>query len=52
MAGMPGPWRGVLPQQQFNLVFLAIVIAVLVATFILLQRLVHSPFGRVLRAIR
>jgi len=52
IAGIPGPWRGVLPPQQFNLLFLAIVVAVLIATFIVLQRLVHAPFGRVLRAIR
>ena len=41
-----------LPPQQFNLVFLAIVVAVLIAAFVLLQRVGHSPFGRVLRAIR
>jgi branched-chain amino acid transport system permease protein len=52
IAGIPGPWRGTLPPQQFNLVFLAIVVAVLIAVFVLLQRLAHSPFGRVLRAIR
>ena len=52
IAGIPGPWRGALTPQEFNLVFLAIVIAVLIVAFILLQRLVHSPFGRVLRAIR
>ena len=52
IAGIPGPWRGTLLPQQFNLVFLAIVIAVLIAAFVLLQRLTHAPFGRVLRAIR
>ena len=52
IAGIPGPWRGVLPPLQFNLLFLGIVVAVLVATFVILQRLSHSPFGRVLRAIR
>jgi branched-chain amino acid transport system permease protein len=52
IAGIPGPWRGTLTPQQFNLLFLAIVVVVLVATFIVLQRLGHSPFGRVLRAIR
>jgi branched-chain amino acid transport system permease protein len=52
IAGIPGPWRGIVTPQQFNQLFLAIVIAVLVATFIVLQRLCHSPFGRVLRAIR
>ena len=52
IAGIPGPWRGILTPQQFNLAFLGIVIVVLIATFGILQRLAHSPFGRVLRAIR
>src|ERR1700722_1401684 len=52
IAGIPGPWRGTLTPQQFNLLFLAIVIAVLIVVFVLMQRLCHSPFGRVLRAIR
>jgi branched-chain amino acid transport system permease protein len=52
IAGIPGPWRGTLSPQQFNLVFLAIVLVVLAVTFVLLQRLARSPFGRVLRAIR
>jgi branched-chain amino acid transport system permease protein len=52
IAGIPGPWRGTLPPQQFNLVFLMIVVAVLIAALVLLQRLARSAFGRVLRAIR
>jgi branched-chain amino acid transport system permease protein len=52
IAGIPGPWRGTLTPQQFNLLFLGIVTAFLIGTFILLQRIAHSPFGRVLRAIR
>jgi branched-chain amino acid transport system permease protein len=52
IAGIPGPWRGTLDPQQFNLLFLIIVIAVLVALFAVAQRLASSPFGRVLRAIR
>jgi branched-chain amino acid transport system permease protein len=52
IAGIPGPWRGIVTPQQFNLLFLAIVVAVLLATFVVMQRLSHSPFGRVLRAIR
>ena len=52
IAGIPGPWRGALTPQQFNLVFLGIVVGVLIVTFVLLQRLGASPFGRVLRAIR
>ena len=52
IAGIPGPWRGSLAPQQFNLLFLGIVVAALVAVFAALQRLCRSPFGRVLRAIR
>jgi branched-chain amino acid transport system permease protein len=52
IAGIPGPWRGILTPQQFNLVFLGIVLMVLAATFMVLYRLGASPFGRVLRAIR
>ncbi len=38
--------------QEFNLVYLAIVLACLVVAVFLLQNLRRSPFGRVLRAIR
>ncbi len=52
ISGIPGPWRGRLSPQDFNLVYLAIVLACLAVTVALLQNLRHSPFGRVLRAIR
>ncbi|HTI79775.1 MAG TPA: branched-chain amino acid ABC transporter permease [Acetobacteraceae bacterium] len=52
IAGIPGPWRGILSPQQFNLMFLGIVVVVLAAVFVVLQRIGRSPFGRVLRAIR
>ncbi len=52
ISGVPGPYRDVLTPQQFNLLYLAIVAAVMVVVYVLLQRLCHAPFGRVLRAIR
>ena len=52
ISGIPGPWRGEVPPSQFNLIFLAIVWSVVIVGFALLVRLSHSPFGRVLRAIR
>jgi branched-chain amino acid transport system permease protein len=52
IAGIPGPWRDALTPQQFNLLFLGIVLAVLAVTFVVLHRISGSPFGRVLRAIR
>lgn len=36
----------------YNLLFLAVVLAILVAVYGFLERLVQSPFGRLLRAIR
>src|SRR6185369_13704879 len=52
LSGIPGPIRGSLDPHLFNLVYLGIVTAVVVVLFFLVERLVQSPFGRVLRAIR
>jgi branched-chain amino acid transport system permease protein len=52
ISGIPGPWRGQVTPQGFNLIFLAVVWTAVVIGFALLSRLSHSPFGRVLRAIR
>ena len=52
LSGIPGPYRGVLGPELYNLLFLAIVAAVVTIAFILAERLATSPFGRVLRAIR
>jgi branched-chain amino acid transport system permease protein len=52
IAGIPGPWRGIVSPLQFNSLFLAIVVLVLVVVFLLSRRLGSAPFGRVLRAIR
>jgi branched-chain amino acid transport system permease protein len=52
IAGIPGPWRGIVSPLVFEQRFLAIVVAILAVTVFLLQRLSRSPFGRVLRAIR
>ncbi len=52
ISGIPGPWRGDVSPQGFNLIYLGIVWAAVAVVFVLLARLSHSPFGRVLRAIR
>jgi branched-chain amino acid transport system permease protein len=52
ISGVPGPFRGALTPPQFNLLYLVIVVAAIAAVYVVLQRLCHSPFGRVLRAIR
>ena len=52
LSGIPGPWRSELGPHGFNLFYLGIVVAVVGVAFFLAERLCHSPFGRVLRAIR
>jgi branched-chain amino acid transport system permease protein len=52
ISGIPGPWRGALTPEQFNLFYLCLVAALVIVVFALIDRLAHSPFGRVLRAIR
>lgn len=52
LSGIPGPLRGTLEPHLFNLWYLGITVAVVTVLFFLVERLVHSPFGRVLRAIR
>ena len=52
ISGIPGPWRGRVTPETFNLIYLAIVAVFVVAAFSLLERVRYSPFGRVLRAIR
>ena len=52
ISGIPGPWRGEVSPQDFNLIYLGIVWTAVAVAFVLLARLSHSPFGRVLRAIR
>jgi branched-chain amino acid transport system permease protein len=52
ISGIPGPYRGSLPPEAFNLLYLAIVGTIVAVTYVGAERLRASPFGRVLRAIR
>lgn len=52
ISGIPGPWRGAVSPQEFNLIFLALVWGAVLVAFLVLARVSHSPFGRVLRAVR
>src|SRR5438045_1348382 len=52
LSGIAGPWRGVLTPEAFNLVYLCLVAVLVIVFFILIDRVSHSPFGRVLRALR
>lgn len=51
--GFERPLRAALGDGfTYNLLFLAVVLCLLIATYIFLERLIKSPFGRLLRAIR
>src|SRR3989441_3040645 len=52
ISGIPGPWRGRVTPETFNLIYLGIITVFVLAAFWLLERIRHSPYGRVLRAIR
>jgi branched-chain amino acid transport system permease protein len=52
ISGIPGPWRAALTPGEFNLAYLCLVAAAVMVAFFVVERLSHSPFGRVLRAIR
>jgi branched-chain amino acid transport system permease protein len=51
ISGIPGPWKTALG-RDFNAVYFAILMAVLLAVFLLMRRIDRSPYGRALRAIR
>lgn len=51
ISGIPGPWKRELG-PNFNAVYFVILLAVLVAVFLLVRRIDRSPYGRALRAIR
>ena len=52
ISGIAGPFRSDVSLLQFNLIYLGIVILVLAALYVCCQRILYSPFGRVLRAVR
>jgi branched-chain amino acid transport system permease protein len=52
VSGIPGPFRGSLSPEAFNLVYLAIAGTLVAVAYVGAERLRASPFGRVLRAIR
>lgn len=52
ISGIPGPFRAQLTPFQYNLLYLGIVVLVLCVLYGLSQRILYSPFGRVLHAIR
>ncbi len=51
VSGIPGPFKAALG-PDFNLFYFAIVASACALVFLIMRRIDHSPYGRVLRAIR
>ena len=52
ISGIPGPWRGRVPPETFNLIYFGLIALVVAVLLVLLERVRTAPYGRVLRAIR
>jgi branched-chain amino acid transport system permease protein len=52
LSDIPRPLVWLVPEQDYELTFLGLLIAVLIIIYIALEMLLRSPFGRTLRAIR
>jgi branched-chain amino acid transport system permease protein len=52
LGGIPRPLAGWVDPDAYNYVFLLVVVALLLLAYVLVDRGIRSPWGRVLRAIR
>lgn len=52
LTAIPRPFAGWVAPNQYNLLFLAFVLLIVVILFFLVERGIRSPWGRVLRALR
>lgn len=55
LLGLPQPFVGTLSSltpRQYTIFYLGLCVVVLIAVYLLAERLYHSPFGRTLRSIR
>jgi branched-chain amino acid transport system permease protein len=52
LPGIPRPLWGFVSEKSYEALFLGLLIAVVLALFVALEILLHSPFGRAIRAVR
>ncbi len=52
LTGLPAPLAGRVSPGLYNYVYLVVVVAVMMAVYVLIERGIRSPWGRVLRAVR
>lgn len=52
LMGLPQPLSGLVDPKHYNYIYLGIVVIVMLIIYLLIERGIRSPWGRVLRAIR
>ena len=52
LMGLPQPFHYLVDPRNYNYVYLIIIVLVMVLIYLLIERAIRSPWGRVLRAIR
>jgi branched-chain amino acid transport system permease protein len=52
LMGLPQPLSDIVDPRYYNYIYLVIVIIIMIVIFLLIERAIRSPWGRVLRAIR
>jgi branched-chain amino acid transport system permease protein len=52
LMGLPQPLHNLVEPRNYNYIYLPIIVLVLVIIYLLIERAIRSPWGRVLRAIR
>jgi len=52
LMGLPQPLQGLVEPRHYNYIYLIIVLAIMVVIYLSIERVIRSPWGRVLRAIR
>jgi branched-chain amino acid transport system permease protein len=52
LMGLPQPLQGIVDPRHYNYIYLVVVLAIMVVIYLSIERVIRSPWGRVLRAIR
>ncbi len=51
LVGITQPFEGIVPPSEYGYVYLTLVLIVLIAVYLAIERIVRSPWGRVLRVM-
>jgi branched-chain amino acid transport system permease protein len=52
LMGLPQPFQGLVDPKNYNYIYLIIIVIIMVVIYLSIERVIRSPWGRVLRGIR